>query len=321
MAAQKMKFAGLVLGALATVLLSACREATSVTVYTSVDRSFSEPVLAAFEDATGIQIEALYDVEATKTTGLASRLVAEADRPRADVFWNGELVQTQRLAAQGILEADWVTFGGRVRVLIVNTDRLEPDDYPSQVADFLSNRWPADQTAIAHPLFGTSATHAGALFALWGMPRGEAFYRDAKEAGVQIVDGNSVVRDMAVRGEILFGLTDTDDACGAVAQGAPVAVLFPDQDGMGALVIPNSAARVRGAPHPESADQLIAWLQGDEAAEILFDAGWFHVIGKDVPEANACDLPGKVVAMEVPAAALVAGFDQAQRMLRQTLVR
>lgn len=316
-----MKLLRLVFYTLAVVLMVACRKEPSITVYTSVDRSFSEPAFAAFERTSGIQVNALYDVEATKTTGLASRLVAEADRPRADVFWNGELVQTQRLAAQGILEPDWATFGGRARVLIVNTDRLEVDEYPSRVVDFLSDRWPADQTAIAHPLFGTSATHAGALFAHWGAEQSEAFYRDAKVAGVHIVDGNSVVRDMAVRGEILFGLTDTDDACGAKAHGAPVEVLFPDQNGMGALVIPNTVARVTGAPNPDAADRLIAWLQGPKASALLAEAGWFHVADTDVPAASSCGLPAKVVPMEVPSEALVSGFDKAQEKLRQVLVR
>ncbi len=63
----------------------------SVVVYTSLDQVFSEPILKAFEEKTGIKVKAVYDSEATKTTRLVNRLIAEKQSPQADVFWNSEL--------------------------------------------------------------------------------------------------------------------------------------------------------------------------------------------------------------------------------------
>ncbi len=37
-----------------------------VVVYTSVDQPFSEPILQAFSEQTGIEVRAVYDVEAAK---------------------------------------------------------------------------------------------------------------------------------------------------------------------------------------------------------------------------------------------------------------
>ncbi len=45
-----------------------------------------------------------YDVEASKTTGLVNKLIAEKENPIADVFWNGEFSQTIRLKEEGILQ-------------------------------------------------------------------------------------------------------------------------------------------------------------------------------------------------------------------------
>ena len=125
-----------------TVLLPGCRIATPkrrVVVYTSVDQHYSEPILKEFEDQTGIRVLPIYDVEAAKTTGLVNRLIAEKQRPRADVFWNGEFAQTILLKGKGCLapyaspnagdipaqyrdpENCWTGFGGRARVLIVST--------------------------------------------------------------------------------------------------------------------------------------------------------------------------------------------------------
>jgi hypothetical protein len=64
------------------VLLPACapREKT-VTIYTSVDRNFSELVFEDFEKKTGIKVIAGYDTEASKTTGLVNKLIEEAKQP------------------------------------------------------------------------------------------------------------------------------------------------------------------------------------------------------------------------------------------------
>ena len=69
----------------------------SVTIYTSLDRPHSEPILKKFEEATGIEVKAVYDTEASKTIGLINRLYAEKENPKADVFWNSEVLRTIQL--------------------------------------------------------------------------------------------------------------------------------------------------------------------------------------------------------------------------------
>ena len=55
-----------------------------IVVYTSLDQVFSQPILDELEKQTGIKVKAVYDSEATKTTGLVNRLIAEKDAPQAD---------------------------------------------------------------------------------------------------------------------------------------------------------------------------------------------------------------------------------------------
>src|SRR5512145_2461939 len=78
-------------------------EQKTVVVYTSVDQVYSEPVFRAFENETGIRVMPVYDVEATKTTGLVNRLIAEKARPQADAFWSGEFSQTVVLKKESVL--------------------------------------------------------------------------------------------------------------------------------------------------------------------------------------------------------------------------
>ena len=252
-----------------------------VVVYTALDEMYSRPILEAFEKAAGIRVRAVYDTEASKTTGLRTRLVAERDRPRADVFWNNEVAQTILLknegilepyrspAAQGIPEAFrdkdgyWTGFAARGRVIIYNTDLVAQP--PTSIQDFLKPEWKG-KAAIGKPLFGTTATHAAALFAAWGEERAKVFFRALLANEVAVLEGNATVRDRVAAGDYAFGLTDTDDANGAIEDGLPARWLFPDQgaDQMGTLIIPNTVALIKGAPHPDAARKLIDYLLSPE---------------------------------------------------------
>ena len=88
------------LALLAGCLSQADRE---VVVYTALDAPFSQPILDSFEQKTGIRVRAKFDVESTKTVGLANAILAEAERPRCDVFWNNEILNTLRLKRKGLL--------------------------------------------------------------------------------------------------------------------------------------------------------------------------------------------------------------------------
>jgi iron(III) transport system substrate-binding protein len=324
-------------------LLAGCvdQEARAVVVYTSVDQVYAEPIFKEFEEETGIQVRAVYDVEAAKTTGLVNRLIAEKENPLADVFWNGEFMQTILLKEKGVLapyespdaasipvqyrdpEGCWAGVGGRARVLLVNTDRVLPDEYPTSLLDLVSDTYAAGDVGIAYPMFGTSATHAAALYAVLGAEEGRAFYEALQDRGVRVVDGNSVVRDLVADGKLKVGLTDTDDACRAYEDGAPVAIILPDQEegGIGTLVIPNTVALISGAPHPEEGKQLVDYLLSEETEQKFLDIGWIQVSVRDGGESPSCIGMGGVRGMNVSAAAVHAELQQAKQDLTGIFIR
>jgi len=63
-----------VLGLLILLLAAGCaaQQSPSVVVYTSVDQPYSEPILKAFQEQTGILVRAIYDTEATNRPGQPS---------------------------------------------------------------------------------------------------------------------------------------------------------------------------------------------------------------------------------------------------------
>ena len=86
------------------LLLPSCKDNNQVVVYTSVDQVFSEPVLMAFENKTGIKVKAVYDTEEAKSTGVLNRLLSEKDNPRCDVFWSGDPMRADVLRQKDISE-------------------------------------------------------------------------------------------------------------------------------------------------------------------------------------------------------------------------
>jgi iron(III) transport system substrate-binding protein len=100
-----------------------------------------------------------------------------------------------------------------------------------------------------------------------------------QDRNVRILDGNSVVRDHVADGLLAFGITDSDDACGAVESGAPVVIIIPDQGTgeQGTLVIPNTVALIRGGPNPEEGKKLIDYLLSPETEKKLVENGWIQM--------------------------------------------
>ena len=279
-----------------------------VVVYTALDQIFSEKILQTFEQQTGIKVKAVYDTEATKTVGLVNRILAERARPQCDVFWNNEIVRTVMLKRQGILqpyvspsgqdipaafkdsEGCWHGFAARARILIYNKNLVAEADKPATLQELTDPKWKG-KVSLAYPLFGTTATHAAALFAFWGDEQGKAYHQALKANDVVIVDGNATSKDMVVRGEVAIGFTDSDDANVAIEQGKPVGMIFPDQgDGqMGTLVIPNTVALVNDCPHPREGKMLIDFLLSREVEQMLAECGSAQMpvrSGIPVPKGN-----------------------------------
>lgn len=246
-------------------------------MYVSTDRVFSEPVLREYERRSGVKVNAVFDTEETKSTGLANRLLAEKARPRADVFWSNEPVRTLVLKSRDVLvpyrspsaegipaalidpEGYWTGFSARMRVIAYNTKAVTPDEAPRSVFELADPVWKG-QVAMADPRFGSTSFHVAALYVLAGDEKMDDFFRRLRENGVRIVDGNSVVRDLVARGEVKVGLTDTDDVNVAIENGQPVEMVLPDEDGLGVPVMPNMVSLIANAPHPEQGRALIDYL-------------------------------------------------------------
>lgn len=278
----------LLLASFAASLVS-CGAAPDLVVYVAHDQIHSEPLIRRFERETGLTVSAVYDIEADKTVGLVNRIREEQGRTRCDVFWNNEIVNTVALANEGLLapydspsaadipesfrdpERRWTGFAARARIFIVNTERMDPAELHT-MDDLLDPRW-AGQVGMARPLTGTTLTHAAVLMSVLGEERGMAYFEAVKErnrAGeLELLTGNGHAMRRVREGDLAFCWTDTDDYNVARLEGAPVAAVYPDQDGIGTLLLPNTVAIIADAPHREAAERFVDWLLAPEVEEEL----------------------------------------------------
>lgn len=251
-----------------------------INVYCAHDAIFADAIFQEFTRQTGIQVDVKYDTEATKSLSLVNQLEHEREHPVCDVFWNNEQVGTMDLAREGILEAykglgydripalykdpegRWVGFAARMRVWIVNTQKLQP---AHDKVEALFKEHP-DHAVVANPLYGTTLTQFSILWQLWGPGRLKSWWADLRKRGLRQVAGNAPAKDAVGEGVCEIGWTDTDDFFEALDDKKPVAMLplfITDpktENKKYTIIIPNTVGLIRGCQHKAEAQQLVDFL-------------------------------------------------------------
>ncbi|MCC6429187.1 MAG: extracellular solute-binding protein [Phycisphaerales bacterium] len=288
----------------------------TVVLYTSVDDPIAREIADRFRVEFGIIVEMVGDTEATKTTGLIQRLLAEKDNPRADVWWSSEPLGTVLLAKQGLLQpiesppldpangtpwpaefraadGSWHAFAQRARVIAYNSRWIKSTDAPTTLRQLTA---PAlkGKVGIARPQFGTTRAHMAALAAMHGPVEFRRWLEALKANEVKLYDGNSAVARGLSMGEIDVGLTDTDDVWSAQLNAWPVAMHYEANESkvadgaggrgeeapggasartelpsLGAIVIPNTVAVLKGCPNPREARLLAEFLMSQQTEAML----------------------------------------------------
>ena len=303
--------------------------AREVVLYTSVDEPYFKPILADFEKQTGIRVVVRTDTEATKSAGLAARLEAERDRPRADVWWGNEVFHTIRLADAGVLApyaspaagdvpakfkddaGRWAGVGLRARVVALNGEAAggRGDDGAGaagglSLQDLLKPGY-RGRVGIARPTAGTTGGHVAALFVLWGRDRAADYFRQLKANDVKVLGGNGPVAEAVGRGDLAIGLTDNDDVTSVRRNGGRLTSAPPDQGDAGTLAIPTTVALVAGATSPDPAKKLIDYLLSAEVERKLIDANFAGWSVRDAPGATSIrtmEVDYRAVAQALPEA-------------------
>jgi len=255
------------------------RRQDALVVYCAHDLVFAESVLKDFETETGIKIVIVGDTEATKSLGLVKRLIAEKYTSKCDVFWNNQVLGTMQLADEGILspyqgpgfqriperykhpDGLWTGFAGRLRVNIINTDKLDPEDDAAIESLFTADD--RSRVTIANPIYGTTLTHVSTQWKANGAEATKIWHQLMQDHGMKVVQGNATVKNLVAEGICDIGWTDTDDFFVAVDDNKPVA-MKPIRIQDKTICIPNSVAIIQGTKQRTKAEKLVDYLLSKE---------------------------------------------------------
>jgi iron(III) transport system substrate-binding protein len=265
-------------------------------VYSGRTEDLIGPVLAAFTEETGIELEVRYG----DTAELAAALLNEGAASPADVYLAQDAGALGAVASAGAfapLPADvldivdaayratdgtWIGLTGRVRVLAYDTRAFSPEDLPTSVTELTDPRW-RGRVGWA-PTNGSFQAFVTALRLTAGEDAARAWLVGMLANDVQPYEKNTALVEALARGEIAVGLTNHYYVLRVLAEdpSAPVANHYLPGD-IGGLINVSGAGILASSRRPEAALRLIEHLlsvrsqttfaQRPDAAEFPMRAG------------------------------------------------
>lgn len=271
-------------------------------IYSGRREPLFEPVVKAFEDATGIEVSVKYG----STTELGNALIEEQNNARADIFVGTDAATAETLRGRGVFapfddpvldsidpafhaeDGSWVGVSGRARVIMYNTDKVAEGDVPSSVFDLTDPKWKGE-VAIPSTANSSFTAWVSSLRKLRGDDATREFLQALKDNDLNVLNEHTDVRNAVGAGEFSIGLVNHYYYQLEKQEGSPVGVVYPDQgaDDIGVLVNVAAASIVDGAPHEENARAFMRFLLGEEAQRIFAESNFEYPLVEGVAETLA----------------------------------
>jgi iron(III) transport system substrate-binding protein len=275
--------AALTLAAVAAGLASCSTggDGDTLTIYSGRQSELVRPLLDQFSDDTGIDIDVRYNDSAD----LALLIDEEGDRSPADVFLSQSPGAVGFLDAEGRLQelpseildqveprfrapdGDWVGISGRVRVLVYNTELVDPDELPQSVFDVTDEQY-RGRLGVAPPN-ASFQDFVTAMRESVGDDETLAWLEGLVANDVRTYANNIAIVEAVGRGEIEFGLVNHyyNEEVKVENPDAPSEnYLFPDGD-LGALVLVTAVGVLDTADDTDIAEQFVDYLLSRPAQE------------------------------------------------------
>lgn len=256
-------------------------EPSSLTVYSGRSESLVGPLLEQFGQDTGISIQVKYG----GTAEIAATILEEGANSPADVFYAqdagalGALQRENRLATlpDAILDAVeprfrspqgiWVGASGRARVVVYNTESVQPADLPPSILDFVDPKWKG-RIGWA-PTNGSFQAFVTAMRVMLGNDGTRAWLEGIKANDPNVYPKNTPTVQAAVDGEIAVGFVNHYYLFRIRAEqgNVPAENYFPPNGDLGSLINVAGAGVIAGAQNHAAAEQFVAYLLANGSQE------------------------------------------------------
>jgi iron(III) transport system substrate-binding protein len=320
--------------ALASSALAACSSGSSdaLTVYSGRNQELIEPLIADFEEETGIDVEVRYGDSAD----LALLIDTEGDNAPADVFLSqspgaiGFLDGKDRLQpipddvldlVQERFRADdgkWAGLSGRVRVLVYNTDLVDEADLPESVFDVTDAKY-RGKVALA-PTNGSFQDFVTAMREVEGDDRAQEWLEGMKANDARAYANNLAIVEAVGRGEIPMGLVNHYYLERARSEDPEIPAenyFFGDGD-VGSLILVTAVGVLDTADQPDDAERLLEFMLTTEAQRYFADETFEYPLAHGVePPAALQDLES-VESPPIDLSSLGGGLEETRRLIAES---
>ena len=292
-------------GLAAAIALTGCatdpaEEEGALTVYVGRDEELVAPLIAQFEEETGIDVEARY----AATPELAALLLEEGDRTPAQVFLSQDAGALGALADEGLVadipseladlipegftsqDDSWIGVTGRARVIAYDGEELAEDEVPDTVDALTGEEWNGE-VAFA-PGNASFQSFITALRVLEGEDAAAEWVAAMAANDPELTENNLASLDLVNTGQVQLGLINHyywfRQAAEVGADNMRAQLKFLPGD-PGGIVNVTGAAILNGAAEDADARAFVEYLVSEEAQRYFVEETFEYPLlpGIDAP--------------------------------------
>jgi len=254
------------------------KESKEVTVYSSMDTEWSNPLIKEFEEQTGIKV----NVVTAGTGELLARIEAESSNTLCDVLWAGDSGNSQSFQdkyAESYQSTEdkyydaqykdaenhkWYAQHIECNIAIYNKDLVKEEEAPKSWADLCDSKWKG-KLYIPDPVkSGTGLNHVIALMLSMGKDdasRYEWLKKFATNLDGITASGSSIAYKAVVDGEYPIGFTYEEAAFRYLKAGAHIGLIYMNE---GVNIARTSIQLLKNSPNQENGKKFIDFMLGKE---------------------------------------------------------
>ncbi|MCD4525264.1 ABC transporter substrate-binding protein [Nocardioides sp. cx-173] len=284
-------------------LYAAAKDEGSFMLYTGGGEESERALLDQFEKDTGIEGEMLRLVpnklterilseQAVDKLGADAIRISDAQMVKAvadsGAFDTHELLDTSCAPADAVQQdGAYVRVWERVYAIGYNNQLVDEGDAPAAWEDLVDPAWKGKAGIVQVGAGGSTASLTRFQISQFG----EEHLRSFAALEPRIFDSASTAIDAAARGEIEVAPMTVGNAAGAIAEGAPITLVFPEE-GMPSYEFFMGVAA--GADHEAAARVFLNWTLSQRGQEATAQQGDYPACeGVEAPSIGDIELPSR----------------------------
>lgn len=243
---------------------------------------------------------------------LLTRLMAESPKPSGDILlgiakesldqvydllvnykaqYHDDIPENLRDTAE---VPKYYGFSMPLQAFMVNTNLLEPEDYPLSWADLADEKY-RGEIILANPaLSGSAYAQLYMMYDIYGFD----FAVDVAKNAV-FTASSTMVPESVARGEYAIGVTGEGNIAQHILDGSPVIAIYP-QEGTGARF--DGSGILLGGPNLENAKLFMDFLTSEDAYRIILETRSRRVVHPNLPGPGPLPALDEIVLRDYDAA-------------------